>query len=210
MKNISRYLILAVFLAMIPFVYFSCKSSRTSASSLRIISINNDDPLIVDARDWYPVSVDDEDTTYDYLVKDWIVPVELSYVETGLGLPTYPTPYTARCTAYAVIFNRIGVSPAWRPKITGALNTTIESDPNGTKQTNIKAIPSEWLAANMDSFVQPPEDPDRPGMASGYMTKATVVILGYEELTHNPVADTGYFTIDFGDYWDNPIISGSK
>jgi hypothetical protein len=42
------------------------------------------------------------------------------------------------------------------------------------------------------------------------MVKATIVLSGYEELTRNPVADTGYFTINFGDIWDNPAVMGGN
>jgi len=213
MKNISRYLILAVFLAMIPFVYFSCKSSRTSASSLRIIQINNSEPLIVDGKDWFVVSVDTSadpwDSTFEFITYDWIVPIEVGYVEEGLGLPTYPTSYTARCTSYTVIFRRIDRSSPWRPlNVTGATNIVIPTSPTATKTANLKLIPVEWINMYLDTIA--PTGEDEPEVAPGCMVKATVVLQGYEELTHNPIADTGFFTIDFGDYWDNPALMGNK
>lgn len=203
MKNKNRYFILIAVLMLLPLVYFSCKSSRTSPSSLRIVSINENSPLIVDVQDWYLVAVDTfqdpPDSTFDFTTKDWIVPIEVGYVETGLGLPTYPSPYTARCTSYTVNFRRIDISTQWRPlSVNGAINISIPTDPTATVQTDLKMIPFEWINQYLDT------------LALGCMVKATVVLSGYEELTHNPVCDSGYLTINFADYYDNPVLRNSK
>lgn len=213
MKKVKWYSLVVV-LGLMTLMYFSCE--RTSPNSLRIVSINGNSPLNVDVRDWYVVSVDTSydppETTFDYVVKDWIVPMEISYVETGIGLPTYPTPYTARCTSYTVIFRRIDRQSVWRPNnVTGAANIIIESNPTGKTvvKTSLNLIPSEWIQLYQDTLA-PTLDPTIPSVSPEAVVKATVIINGYEELTRNAVVDTGYLTINFADYYDNVVSVGSK
>lgn len=206
MVKIKSYCLL-ILLGFLLFFYYSCQ--RTSPNSLKIVSINsNNDPLIVDVKDWYVVSIEEEDTTYGYLLKDWVVPVELSYYETGIGLPTYPTPYTARCTSYTVIFQKSDSNRPYARKVRGATNIVIESNVESKVKTNLKVIPIDWQEFYLGIIA--PTGNDEPGIATGPMVKATLIINGYEELTRNPIVDTGYFTINFGDYWDNPREIGAK
>ena len=211
MKN-TKSVFLIIFLGLMTLIYFSCE--RTSPNSLRIVSINDDSPLILDAKDWYLVSVDTTEdppeSTFSYLVKDWIVPINVSYIETGIGLPTYPTPYTARLTSYTVMFREVDPTSLWRPNnVNGAVNIEIVGDPEGEPvRINLNLIPNEWIQLYIDTLA--PTGEDEPEVASGPMVKATIILTGYEELTRNPVVDTGYMTINFGDYYDNPAVRESK
>lgn len=180
-------------------IYFSCE--RTSPNSLRIISINAGKPLIVDIV-YYVLEVDPEtgDTILvEHLAPDQIVPIEVGYTEIGIGLPTYPTPYTARCTSYTVIFRRSDHPSPWRPiNVNGGTNIVIQADPLKTVQVNLKVLPIEWMELYLDTLYE------------GVQLKATVILSGYEELTRSPVSDTGFFTIDIADYPIIPLVFGSK
>jgi hypothetical protein len=202
MKRNNGYVILV--LVLLTLIYVSC--DRTTPDSLRIVKINDGDPLIVDVADWGLIvdPEDPEDTILTYMTDDWIVPVEVSYVETGIGLPTYPTTYTARITDYKVQFSRIRINttdPSWQlNSISGATNISVPSDPQGgsTVKANLKVIPKEWIQTYFDSLTQ------------GAMVKGTLILSGYEELTRDAISDTSQFTIDFGDYYDDPRVFGGK
>lgn len=194
------YWILVLIIGLIGLSYLSC--NRTSSQSLRIVSINNSAPLSVDIADW-GLEVDPEnpeDTIHTYhIAPDQIVPVEVTYTETGIGLPTYPTGYTARITDYKVTFSRIKITPndpSWTlTSFSGATNIVVPSDPEGgsTVTANLKIIPTEWISFWFDSLNQ------------GVAIRANVILSGYEELTRNPISDTASFTVDFADLYDDPF-----
>lgn len=200
----KNYWILVVIMGLITLTYLSC--NRTSPDSLRIVGINNDGPLIVDIADWgMEVDTISFDTVHvGHIAPDQVVPVEISYVEMGIGLPTYPTTYTARLTDYKVNFSNIHSTPTdtnWDlNSVTGAMNVEVQANPEGTRivTARIKAVPHEWMAMYYDI------------LSPGVQIKATVIVNGYEELTQNPVSDTGAFTINFADYYDDPFVFGSK
>jgi len=191
-------------------ILMNSSCDRTSTSAFRIVNINNGSPLIVDVLDWamVPDPEDPGDTISVGFTKDWIVPVEVSYIETGIGLPTYPTNYTARITDYKVTFKLLNDTST---VLTNFLNTNpvngntsiiVPSDPEGQKtvKANINLIPKEWI----QSYVEPYDPSEIPNA----MLKATVILSGYEELTRNSITDTSYFTVDIGDYYDDPMVVG--
>lgn len=198
MKNIKWLFLLLICLGLVITANLSC--NRSTPSALRIVSINNSNPLVVDVADWgLEVDWETQETTQTYhIASDQIVPISVSYNEPGLGLPTYPTNYTARITDYSVQFKVLNHTSWSLSKVSGVTNMSIVSGSNSTVSANLKMLPTEWIAQWFDSLTQ------------GCMIKATVVISGYEELTRNPIADTGYFTINTADYYDNPLIFGSK
>jgi len=199
MKNIKWLFLLLISLGLVITANLSC--NRSTPSALRIVTINSGNPLIVDVADWGlevdPENPEDTILTY-HLAPDQIIPIDISYNEPGLGLPTYPTNYTARITSYSVQFSVINHTSWHLTSVSGATNVSIVSDPSATVSTNLKMLPVEWMTQWFDSLTQ------------GAMIKATVIISGYEELTRNTIADTGYFTINTADYYDDPSIFGSK
>jgi hypothetical protein len=198
-----RKYFLVILLGFLTLTYLSCDYfDRSTANALRIVDINNSEPLVVDAKDWY-LYVDPEDpeeTLSAYAVKDWIIPVSVSYTETGIGLPTYPTNYTARITSYKVNFDQTrvlidGIYVNWKPtSVTGATNMVVPSNPSGQTEVtaDINVLPKEWIEARIDT------------LELGCLMTAKIILSGVEELNGNPVEDTGAFTIDFGDYYDDP------
>jgi hypothetical protein len=205
MNKKNSYYILVIAIGLITFSYLSC--NRTSPDSLRIVGINNDRPLIVDIADHgIEVTPGTNDTNYDAIhwAPDQVVPVELSYVEIGLGLPTYPTTYTARLTDYKINFSNVHLVPTdtnWHlNSVSGAMDVEVPSSPEGGRAVtaNIKVIPQEWMIMYFND------------LSLGVELKATVIVNGYEELTHHTISDTGAFTIDIADYWDDPFTFGSK
>lgn len=197
---------LVVILGILVCVYLSC--SRSTPNALRIVEINKSGPLIVDVYDRAMIRdpEDPQDTTLIAVVfiKDWIVPITVTYTETGIGLPTYPTTYTAKITKYTVSFENTkvrigGVDVNWKlSSLSGAANILVPSDPDGlsTITAQLKVIPKEWIEARADT------------LALGCMVKANIILEGKEELNGNVVVDTGAFTIDFADYYDDPIKVG--
>jgi hypothetical protein len=200
MKKVKWSYLILIVVGLIATVYFSC--NRTHSGSLRIVKINEGSPRIIDIAD-HGIEVDPEthDTTYTYhIAPDQVIPVEFSYVETGIGLPTYPTDYTAYITDYKVQFSAVG-HPQWHlQSVSGATNITIPSNPTATVKAGLMAIPSEWMHMYFDSIIAD----------SGVIFKATLSVSGYEELTRNAIADTGFFTIDIRDSYDDPFKFGSK
>jgi hypothetical protein len=198
MKNIKWLFLLLICLGLVITANLSC--NRSTPSALRIVSINSGNPLIVDVADWgLEVDWETQETTLTYhFAPDQVIPIDINYNEPGLGLPTYPTNYTARITDYSVQFKVLNHTSWSLSKVSGVTNISIVSDPNATANANLKMLPQEWIAQWFDSLTQ------------GCMIKATVIISGYEELTRNPIADTGYFTINTSDYYDDPLIFGSK
>jgi hypothetical protein len=196
-KNKWSYLVFII-VGLIAAVYFSC--SRNTPGALRIVSINEASPLILDIADWgiaYDTLEAESVHTY-HIAPDQIIPVEINYNEPGIGLPTYPTTYTARITDYTVKFSPIGHPKLILQSVSGATNISIQSGLTGNTKAQLKMVPSEWMGLYYDS------------LAPGLMVKATVIVSGYEELTRNVIADTGMFTINFADSYDDPFNFGSK
>jgi hypothetical protein len=210
MKKNKGYYVIVVLGALI-LLSLACET-HTSPNSLRIVEINNNQPLEVDVADWavIPDPEDPEDSISVFFVKDWTVPVEITYIEPGLGLPTYPTPYTARVTEYKVSFSKVRNNPTDIPwvlsAISGGTNMVIETDPEGrnTVSADIKVVPADWIYYHFADSIEN----QSPGIVNGAVLKATLIMSGYEELTQEPVTDTAYFTIDIGDYYDDPFHVG--
>jgi hypothetical protein len=206
-----KILIVILTLATVVFLgFFSCER-HTSSDSLRIVQINNNQPLEVDVADWTLIT-DPEDPTETipaFYVKDWIVPVEFSYVEQGIGLPTASS-YTARITNYKVSFSKVLTNPQDVPwvlsSVTGVTNILVPTDPEGQRTTigYLKVIPASWIYAHFEDSIQNRS----PGIVRGAVLKATLVVNGYEELTKETITDTATFTIDIGDYYDDPTRIG--
>lgn len=196
---------LVVVLSVLVINNISC--NRTSPNSLRIISINDNRPKRIDIIDRF---VDDYGDEHE-LISDQYVSIEVGYIERGIGLPTYPTNYTARITDYRVKFKRIKVRPTDNDKwvlqdVTGVTNIAITADPElrNTVKSSITIIPWQWIEFYRDSFAQFDE-------GEGARLKATVILNGYEELTKTALSDTGQLDIDIADYWDDPrTIGGVK
>ncbi|MCX7785424.1 MAG: hypothetical protein N2201_04250 [candidate division WOR-3 bacterium] len=195
----------AFVILVLAIINLSC--NRTSSNSLRIISINDNKPKRVDIIDRF---VDDYGEEHE-LISDQHVSIEVGYVEKGLGLPTYPTNYTARVTDYRVKFKRIKIKPTDNDKwvlqdVTGTTNITIPADPElrNTVKANIKIIPWQWIEFYRDSFGEFEQ-------GEGARLKATIILNGYEELTNTALSDTGWLDINIADYWDDPrTIGGVK
>lgn len=210
MKKNKGYYVLVVLAAVVVFV-LSCER-HTSLNSLRILEINENAPLEVDVADWVriPDPEDPEDSISTFMVKDWIVPVKVTYTEVGLGLPTYPTTYTARITDYKVSFSKIRNNPTDVPwvlsSVSGATNMMIPADPNGrsTVTAQLKVMPGDWIRYHFGRWIENQSDT----IINGAMLKATLVLNGYEELTRESVTDTSFFTIDIADFYDDPIEMG--
>jgi hypothetical protein len=204
MKRVNWYLVV-VLVGLMTLMYLSC--DRTSTKAFRIVNINSGNPLIVDVVDWamVPDPEDPEDTISVGFTKDWIVPVEVSYIETGIGLPTYPTTYTARITDYIVKFKLLNdTATLILNQVNGNTNILVPSDPEGQKtvKANLNLIPKEWINQYVAPYLELEES------IPGAMLKATVILSGYEELTRDPITDTSYFTVDIGDYYDDPMVVG--
>ncbi|MEO0091634.1 MAG: hypothetical protein ABIK61_02860 [candidate division WOR-3 bacterium] len=202
-KRLAYYVVIMILVSVI--INISC--NRTSPNSLKIISINNGEAKRVDIIDRF---VDDYGEEHE-LISDQHVSVEVGYIERGIGLPTYPTNYTARVTDYRVKFKRIKVRPTDNDKwslqdVTGNTNIVIPADPElrNTVKASIKIIPWQWIVLYRDSFGE-------FGGEEGARLKATIILNGYEELTNTPLSDTGWLDINIADYWDDPrTIGGVK
>lgn len=211
MKKNNGYYTILIAVGLLVLTMLSCER-HTSTNGLRVLEINGNSPLEVDVADWTMIPDPDnpEDTIAIYIVKDWIIPVKVSYVETGLGLPTYPTTYTARITDYKVSFSKVRNNPTDVPwtlnSVSGATNMVIPADPNGrtTVTANIKVIPGDWIIYHFGRWISNRSDT----IVNGAMLKATLVLNGYEELTRESVTDTAFFTIDIADYIDDPTRLG--
>ncbi|MBS4016067.1 MAG: hypothetical protein KGZ86_06515 [Candidatus Latescibacteria bacterium] len=206
MKKNKGYHVLVV-LGVLILLSLACET-HTSPNSLRIMKINDNQPLEVDIADWavIPDPEDPEDSMSVYFVKDWIIPIEVSYVETGLGLPTYPTTYTARITDYRVSFRHQTI-PSWIfSTVSSGTNMVIPADAGGrtTVSAHIKVIPGDWIQTHFQELLAS----STPNTVSCGVLKATLILSGYEELTREPVVDTAFFTIDIGDYYDDPFRFG--
>ncbi|MEO0075249.1 MAG: hypothetical protein ABIK31_03980 [candidate division WOR-3 bacterium] len=200
-KNFGYYVILILCIGIL--LSLACER-HTSQNALQIVSINQGRDLNVDIADWarLPDPEDPEDTILVALMHDYAIPVQVRYVEVGLGLPTYPTPYTARITDYKVTF-RHQSKPQWTfTAVNGATNMVIPADPNGRSSVtnNLTVIPGVWLRSNFNDSLEGRE----PNTLWCGVLKATLILSGYEELTQEPITDTAYFSINISDSYDDP------
>lgn len=210
MRKNKGYYVLVVLAAVVLFT-LSCER-HTSTNALRILEINENQPLEIDVADWarIPDPEDPEDSISVFFVKDWIVPVKATYTEAGLGLPTYPTGYTARITDYKVSFSKIRNNPTDVPwvlaSVSGATNMVIPADVNGRTSVtaSLKVMPGDWILYHFGRWIENQTDT----IVNGAVLKATLILNGYEELTRESVTDTAFFTIDIADYYDDPIEQG--
>ncbi|MEO0072144.1 MAG: hypothetical protein ABIK10_01710 [candidate division WOR-3 bacterium] len=193
-------------------LFVSCER-HTSTEALRIVSINNNQPLSIDVADWtlIPNPEDPTDTIPAFSVSDWIVPVEFTYLERGYGLPTVSR-YTARITGYRVSFTKVLANPQDIPwvlsSVTGSANVIVPADPEGQRRTTayFNVVPASWINANFRDSIEN----QSPGLVNGVTLRATLIVTGYEELTRESLTDTAYFMINFRDAYDDPTRLGSK
>jgi hypothetical protein len=203
MHKSERLLVLVLF--FLGLLVISCH--RSTSNALRIVEINGGDPLIVDIEDVWGytdedgdwVDVSGEDAAYDQSAI-----LEVTYTETGTGLPTYPTDYTVQITDYTVTFTDVTPRPAGSTPYTfdpvrGGCNFLITADPEGKKTVKepLIIVSREWIIRYFSEL----ED--------GVTLKAKITLKGKDQISGNDVTGDGYHTIDAANFEDNPKTKGS-
>lgn len=184
------------YLFLLLFLFIACDIQHTNA--LRIVSINNDAPLKIDVIDVYSYKEDGE-KVYDEAIWDQYTSVEFVYTEIGIGLPTAPGSYTALLTDYEITFEDItpGLSSEEKfkgEKIKGKCNILIPSDPKGKKsvEATIKVMPASYIEMYLSELEE------------FRVLSAKIRFRGKDLLSEKSLEVEGYFTIDIGDYIDDP------
>ncbi|MCS7258801.1 MAG: hypothetical protein NZ601_05525 [candidate division WOR-3 bacterium] len=199
-----------IILLTVAMIIVSCER-HTSVEALRIVSINNNQSLNIDVADWtlIPDPQDPTETIPTFYVSDWAVPVEFSYIERGIGLPTASS-YTARITSYRVSFTKIlsGTQdvPWVLSPVTGNTNILVPADPEGQRRTvaYFTVVPASWINAHFRDSIEN----QSPGIVNGATLKATLIVNGYEEVTREPLTDTAFFMVNIRDSYDDPTQIG--
>uniref|UniRef100_A0A7C6A9R9 Uncharacterized protein n=1 Tax=candidate division WOR-3 bacterium TaxID=2052148 RepID=A0A7C6A9R9_UNCW3 len=200
MRKSETFLLLCLFLSAL--VIVNCHIQNSNA--LRIVEINDGNPLYVDILDRWTYTEEGEVVEVE-TYSDWYANVEVVYVERGSGLPTYPTPYTARITEYTVTFTDITPtppgetpSPVSLAPVKGNCNFLITADPEAKKGVvqSLKIIPKEWCVMHEGDVEE------------GRVLKAKITLKGTDEISGKEVSDEGYLTIDIGNYEDDPNKRG--
>lgn len=191
-----------VLLILCTLTLLSCHMQTPNA--LRIKKINDGEPLVVDIIDVWSYTKEGEVETVEEPI-DWYVDVELVYVERGIGLPTYPTSYTARITDYTVTFTNISPAPPGEPpevlnlsQVKEVCNFLITADPEGKKTVtqSICLIPKEWISQHEGDVEE------------GRVLRAKITFKGVDEISGKEVSGEGYLTINIANYEDNPNKKG--
>lgn len=189
--GIMKYFKLFLLLFLVS-ILTTCDVQRKNA--LRIKSINKDKPLKIDVIDIYSTKEEELEIIWDHYAR-----IEFLYTEFGLGLPTAPGTYTALLTDYEITFEDItpGMASEDRfkgEKVKGKCNIIIPSDPEGKKSVEavVKVMPESYIEMYLDE------------LSEFRVLGAKIKFRGKDLLTDKSLEVEGSFTIDIGDYYDDP------
>ncbi|MEO0086552.1 MAG: hypothetical protein ABIK90_00535 [candidate division WOR-3 bacterium] len=190
--GIMRYFKLFLLL----FLFIGCDIQHKNA--LRIKSINEDKPVKIDVIDVYTIG-SGEEATEEEAIWDQYTTFEFVYTEIGIGLPTTPGTYTALLTDYEITFEDLTPGLASEDKfkgekIKGKCNILIPSDPEGKKSVKaiVKIMPATYIEMYESEF------------SEFRVLGAKIRFKGKDLLSEKDLQVEGYFTIDIGDYDDDP------
>jgi len=205
----SAFVLLMLFVASGLFLTASCQREN----ALRIVSINEGEPVVSDLVDFgMIITRDDEgavETTFVTVTPNDIVTMELQYVEIGLGLPTW-TPYTAHVTKITVRYDDASVTPPTGEEPVPYTSTTlpaditIESDVELRNSTtaSFSIVPAGWKEYYFGDEAQDEWDDDDFGVKAHL--NATVRVEGIDLASGDDVRGEGEIEILIGNYWDDP------
>jgi hypothetical protein len=173
-------------------------------NSLRIVAVNPTGELFGDLSDfatWVDPEEEDPEPILIYVVPGDQAELELSYVEFGLGLPTW-TPYQAQIEQVTITYRSAGEPDEWEGSyITYDTRIVVPADREGKKTTTatIPVITAEWKENWFG------------GEAAGYPDElgpvATVIaeikVKGFDQASGNDVEAEGAITIELGNWWDD-------
>ncbi len=179
--------------------------SCTRENNLNVVSIN---PIYSDLTDFgvYRDPTDPEaEPEFVQATPTDSVPIELSYVEIGPGLPTWRT-YTAQINKVTVTFSRVmGEVPEALPRIEIATCITVPSDPTGKKTVTARVplIPALWKEENFGSGAGDPSETSIDAVLN-----AKVKLSGVDLATAQPVETEVTVPVYIGNFWDDPTRIG--
>ena len=187
--------LLVLFLSLSGFLFTGC---HRVSSPPRIVSINEGEPLDVDILDLWSYTEEGEEITVEE-VPNVNAKVEISYYETGIGLPTSPK-YTAQLTRYTVDFTDVTTTPPTltnMDKVNGGCNIVIESGDKNVTQS-ILLVSKEWIEKYSGE------------LENGLVIRARIKFSGIELVSQKEITSTeGYITINMCDFEDDPKKRGS-
>ncbi len=185
-------------------VSLSCSRENT----LTIVSINKDSPILSDLADFGiyrdPTDPESEPEQIEATPTDF-VPIEFSYGEIGIGLPTW-RPYVASINKITVTFSRVmGEAPENLPRIEIKTNIQVPSDPTGKKTVtaNVPLIPSLWKEENFGSGAGGPTE-----LGTEAILNAKIKVDGVDIATGQAITAEATTVVQVGNFWDDPTRLG--
>jgi len=187
----------------------------THDNALRIVSINEDQPVMSDLVDFGELRLVIDPEEPPEIIEllqtpEDIVKIELQYLEYGLGLPTW-TPYTAQITNIKVRFAENPVAPPiplefTNPIISLPANITVESDVTGDKTTEayFSLVPARWKDIEFvaEGYAQDSREDDEYGAIASL--KATVTVEGIDAVHGEAVTAVSDVDVVIGNFYDDP------
>jgi hypothetical protein len=182
--------------------------SCSRENALLIVSVNEGKPVNSDLADFgiFKDATDPEaEPEYISVTPDDVVPIELSYSEIGLGLPTW-RPYTAHITKATITFTKVlGEAPEVLPKVESRVNISVISDPKGKKSTKgyITLIPAIWKDEVFGAGASSPDE-----LSNEATLKAKIKLEGVDKATGASITAETEILVNIGNFWDDPSRIG--
>jgi hypothetical protein len=204
-RNLSVLVVLCAVAALLTTV--SCESENV----LRILSVNEGDPVKVDISDLGSMKDPDPEETepiYFFEIGSGVVEMEFQYVQIGVGQPAW-TPYKAQIQEITATYTDallVGGEPAeWSgSKTRQQVDFTVESDPEGKKTTTVMVtiMPAEWI--DMYFGDEAFEDPYETEFGTLASVKTKIEAKGIDLASGQDVKATAEIVVSVGNYYDDP------
>jgi hypothetical protein len=203
-RNLSVLVVLCAAAALLTAV--SCESENV----LRILSVNEGDPVKVDISDLGSMKDPDpeeHEPIYFFEIGAGVVEMEFQYVQIGVGQPAW-TPYKAQIQEINATYTDAllvgGEQAEWSgSKTKQQVNFTVDSDPEGKKTTTamVTIMPSHWIEEWFGDEAM--EDPfeDYGTLATA---KTKIEAKGVDLASGQDVKATIEITVSVGNYYDDP------
>lgn len=201
-RNLSVLVVLCAAAALLTAV--SCQR----LNALRIVSVNDGNPIQIDIADFASYVDDDGDRFFEFQIPNGVVPIAFQYVEVGLGQPSW-TPYVVQVQKITIDYEDAGIVPGEGQEYTRVVQRvdfSVASDPTGKDVTevDITIMPAQWIEQYFDGEAEE-EDPE--GL-SGYRTVATlnakIKAEGVDQASNLKVQAEAEVLVSLGTYYDDP------
>ncbi len=178
-------------------------------NALRIVAVTPQGATFGDITDFTtwtdPTEPQPEPKLIPYTTSD-IVEIELQYVEIGLGLPTW-TPYQAHIKKIELTYRDVSSVPplVFDPqKVIINTDIVVPADVKGIKtaKATFPIVTGQWKEKNL-------EVADDPTETGGNVTvRVSIKVSGNDDASGKPIEAQTEFTVNFGNYWDDPSTIG--